>query len=141
MPDYSAAIAACDEPLSAAAIGGIALFNQRQFYEAHHGLEDAWNADQGPGRDLYRAILQVAVAYLQIERRNYRGATKMFLRVRQWLEPLPDICRGVDVARLRDDAEAAFAALQELGTAGIAEFDENLLKPVVFVQSGDKAHA
>jgi predicted metal-dependent hydrolase len=133
-PDYSAALAACSEPLSSAALGGIELFNQRAFYEAHHGLEDAWNADQGPGRDLYRAILQVAVAYLQIERRNYRGAVKMFLRVRQWLEPLPDVCRSVNVAQLRVDAEAAYAALLALGPEYIADFDDALLQPVLMTK-------
>lgn len=133
--NYDAVLKPCQEALHPDAVRGIALFNQREFYEAHHGLEDAWNADQGPGRDLYRSILQVAVAYLQIERRNYRGAVKMFLRVRQWLAPLPDVCRGVDVAQLRSDAETAYAALLELGEGGVGEFDSTLMKPVVLVSA------
>jgi hypothetical protein len=48
--------------------------------------------------EVYRAVLQVAVAYFQIERGNYNGAAKMFLRLRQWIDPLPDYCRGIDIA-------------------------------------------
>jgi hypothetical protein len=87
-------------------------------------------ADQGPGRDLYRGILQVAIAYYQIERGNYRGATKMLLRVRQWLDPLPDVCRGVNIAQLREDAERVYTALTELGPDHINNLDRTLFRPV-----------
>lgn len=114
----------CAQPLPAAAYTSIDLFNSGQFYAAHHALEDLWVNDKGAARDFYRAILQVAVAYYQIERGNYRGAVKMFLRVRQWLEPLPDVCRGVDLAQLRRDTEAAFARVSELGSERISEFGD-----------------
>lgn len=133
--DYAGILSACDQPLSKLALQGIDLFNQGEFYEAHHGLEDAWNADQTPVRDMYRGILQVAVAYLQIERGNYRGAVKMFLRVRQWLEPLPDVCRTVDIAQLRCDVEAAHAVLTQLGADNIAEFDRSLFKPINLIRN------
>ena len=84
----------------------------------------------GPVRDLYRAILQVGVAYYQIERGNYRGAVKMLQRSVQWLYHLPDSCQGIDVARLRRDSYAVRAALQRLGPERFAEFDRALLKPL-----------
>jgi hypothetical protein len=120
----------CRTPLSELALEGIALLNRQEFFEAHELLEHAWNQDPGSARELYRGLLQVAVAYLQIERGNYNGALKMFLRLRQWLDPLPDACRGVDVARLRADALAARAALEALGPERIGEFDRGLFKPV-----------
>lgn len=123
---------ACQLPLSDLALMGIDLFNRQQFFEAHEKLEEAWNDDQTPGRELYRAILQVAVAYLQIQRQNYTGAVKMFLRLRQWIEPLPDSCRGVDVERLRLDAQAVYNQLTESGREKISEFDQNLFKPLVY---------
>ncbi|MGB1250054.1 MAG: DUF309 domain-containing protein [Candidatus Promineifilaceae bacterium] len=129
--DYVAILNACEQPLSDLARQGIELFNRGDYYEAHHGLEDAWRADTGPTRDLYRGILQVAVAYLQIERGNYRGAVKMFLRVRQWLDPLPDRCRDVNIAQLRADSQAAQAKLKALGPERIKEFDKTYLKPVL----------
>jgi predicted metal-dependent hydrolase len=133
LPDRETQATACQEPLSPAAVRGLELFNEGDYYEAHEVLEDAWNEDQGPGRDLYRAILQVAVAYLQIERGNYAGAVKMFLRSRQWFEPLPDVCRGIDLARLRADAAAVHEALIQLGPERIAEFDRTLFAPVRYL--------
>ena len=120
----------CQGAPSALALKGIDLFNRRAYFEAHEELELAWGEDTGPGRELYRGILQVAVAYLQIERQNYKGALKMFLRLRQWLDPLPDECRGVNVALLREQALAARAALEALGPEHMEAFDQGLLKPV-----------
>ncbi len=120
----------CEGEVSALARRGIELFNRQAYFEAHEELELAWNEETRPVRELYRGILQVAVAYLQITRRNYRGALKMFLRVRQWLDPLPDECRGVAVAQLRAEALAARSALEQVGPDGMAEFDLGLLKPV-----------
>lgn len=130
--DSQAVEAACREALSGTARRGLELFNRGEYFEAHELLETAWNQEGAPGKELYRAILQVAVAYLQIERCNYNGAVKMFWRMRQWIDPLPDECRGVDIARLRQDAQNAYAALTALGRDGIAGFDRSLLKPVVF---------
>ncbi len=123
IPDRVALKDACNQPLSELAQSGIEKFNEGAFYTAHDALEAAWAADEGPGRDLYRAILQVGIAYHQIEQLNYRGAVKMLLRVRQWLDPLPDICRGVNVVGLRADVDRVYSALVALGPDRISEFD------------------
>ncbi|RMG89600.1 MAG: DUF309 domain-containing protein [Chloroflexi bacterium] len=134
VPNREALTKACTEPLAETAVKGIELFNQGKFFDAHEELELAWKADKGPGRNLYRAILQIAVAYLQIERGNYRGAVKMFWRVRQWLDPLPDVCRGVNVAALRQHAEAVYEQLMALGEARITELDRSLFQPIQYTQ-------
>lgn len=130
LPDPEAIKTACEDRLSPLALKGLREFNQGQYFEAHESLEEAWNEDEGPGRDLYRAILQVAVAYLQIERGNFNGAEKMFLRLRQWLDPLPDRCRGVDVKTLKDSASAVHSALRSLGPSRISLIDRSLMQPV-----------
>jgi hypothetical protein len=129
-PDFEEIVQACRQPLSILAIKGLELFNHGKYFAAHEELEFAWNEDITVGRELYRGILQIAVAYLQIERQNYRGANKLFLRARQWLDPLPEICRGVNVGKLRRDAQAARQLLLELGPEGIDRFDRRLFKPV-----------
>jgi uncharacterized protein len=122
----------CQAPLPLPALKGLLLFNQGEYFEAHEVLEAAWRRDQTPGRWLYQGILQVGIAYLQIERGNYTGALKMFLRAERWLDPLPDQCQGVQVAQLRQDAQRAQAALKALGREHIAEFDRALFRPVIF---------
>ncbi|MCB0004844.1 MAG: DUF309 domain-containing protein [Anaerolineales bacterium] len=129
-PDLVAIQTACDEPLDPRAREGIDAYNAGHYYDAHEYLEEAWKADTGPGRDLYRAILQIGVALYQVQRGNYNGAVKMLLRVRQWLQPLPATCRGVDVAALQDDALSYYDAIIALGPARLAEFDWRRVRPV-----------
>jgi len=132
LPDTAALATACAEPLPALAREGIDLFNAGHYYKCHDALEEAWRQDERPGRELYQGLLQVGIAYYQIERGNYRGALKMLLRARQWLEPLPAVCRGVDVAALRADADRVYAALTEMDATRLAEFDRALFRPVVY---------
>ena len=130
VPDVAGIHSACQESLSPLAVRGIEEFNRREYFQAHETLEEAWNLEQGVGRELYRAILQVAVAYLQIERSNYRGAMKMLLRVRQWIDPLPDHCRGVDIAAIKSEVDVIHEELLRIGVPGIQDFDRRLMKPV-----------
>jgi predicted metal-dependent hydrolase len=139
LPDREALSDACSEPLSPLAVEGIALHNQGDYFEAHESLEHAWQADEGPGRDLYRGMLQISVAFLQVERGNFRGAVKMCLRVRQWLDPLPDNCRGVDVAHLRQTVERFQNALEALGPERLGGLDPDLLQPIRYVETGENS--
>ncbi|MEI7467606.1 MAG: DUF309 domain-containing protein, partial [Chloroflexota bacterium] len=92
----------------------------------------AWRAEPGPVRQLYQGILQIGVAYYQIQRQNYVGARKMFMRAWQYLNVLPAVCQGVDVAQLRRDAQTAQAMLENLGPERIGEFDTHLLQPLSY---------
>src|SRR5512134_184727 len=113
----------CNAPLHPQAAEGLRLFNACEYFEAHEALEDAWNAERGPVRDLYRGILQIAVVYLHITRRNYNGAIKVYGRSQRWLKDWPDLCRGIEVGTLRREAETAMAELTRLGPERISEFD------------------
>lgn len=122
----------CGEPMPPPGLEGIARFNAGEYYAQHDLFEALWIAEPGPVRDLYRAILQVGVAYHQITRGNPRGALKMLRRSAQWFASLPDTCRGVDVRQLRADAAAVEAALQAMLDAGRSDFDATLLAPIRF---------
>jgi len=125
----------CLEPLPKLAKIGIEAFNRGEYFEAHEHLEDVWKEDPALGRSFYRALIQIAVAYLQIERSNYRGAYKMLLRSRQWFHGLPEVCRGVDVRSLKNDSESVYHELMRLGPEGIADYDISSLSPVRFILS------
>lgn len=126
---------ACNAPLHPQAAEGLRLFNAGEYFEAHEALEDAWNEERGPVRDLYRGILQVAVVYLHITRRNYNGAIKVYLRSERWLRAWPETCRGIEVGQLRRDAEAVIHEVQRLGMERISDFDNSLLKPVYWAEN------
>ena len=125
----------CEGYLHPMAIHGLELFNAGLYWEAHEALEKAWREETSEIRDLYQGVLQVGVAYLHIQRCNYRGALKMYSRSKRWLEPFPETCRGIDLAQLRLDLETAIAEVRRLGPQRIDEFDPAHFKPILWVNS------
>ena len=123
----------CEGELSVLAARGLELLNSGEYYEAHEPLELAWMEAPELEGYLYRSLLQVSVAYLHVERGNHRGAVKMLLRLKQWLEPLPDQCRGVDVETLKTHVVDLDRELDRLGHSRLGELDSSLLRPVPLV--------
>ncbi len=126
---------ACQGALPPLAINGLELFNHGEYFEAHEALETAWREESGPVRELYRGILQIAVAYYHILRGNYIGAVKMFHRSQTWLAPFPGSCRGIDLAGFRQDYARVEELLHRLGPERIVSFDREMFKPIVYVVS------
>ncbi len=128
----------CDGPLHPKAIEGLRMFNAGKYFEAHEELEAAWKNEPGRVRELYQGILEAGVTYLHIRRGNYAGAIKVYGRSMRWLKQWPEICRGVEVGRLRNDLTAAIEEVKRLGEQGISEFNQDLLKPVLWkeIQNG-----
>ncbi len=122
----------CDAPLHPQAAEGLRLFNAGEYFEAHEALENAWNAEKGKVRDLYRGILQIAVVYLHITRGNYNGAVKVYERSQKWLKDWPAVCRGIKVDELRRNAETVIKEVKRVGPEKIADFDQSLFKPITW---------
>ena len=120
----------CTGALHPQAREGLRLFNAGEYFESHEALEAAWNAEEGDAKNLYRGILQVAVTYLHITRGNYNGAIKVYERSQKWLNGLPDICKGIHVRQLQNDAKKAIEEVRRLGAERIGEYDPAFLKPV-----------
>ena len=94
----------CAGMLHPKAIEGMHFFNEGKFFDAHEELETAWKEETGSVRDLYRGILQIAVTYLHITRGNYDGAVKVYARSLKWMQDWNDVCRGIHVKKIREDA-------------------------------------
>jgi len=105
----------CADSPSRAAVAGLLTFNEGDYFEQHEYLELAWNEETRAVRDLYQGILQVGVAFLQIERGNRRGALKMFRRGLPKLRGLADVCQGIEVGAFRAASEQIHRELSELG--------------------------
>jgi hypothetical protein len=115
--------AVCAKPLPPLALKGIEEFNQARFFECHETLEDAWNEESGTVRILYQGILQIAVGYLHITRRNWRGAVKVLERGIPKAAHFRPVCQGIDVDDAIAQAQDVRARLLELGPDRIGEFD------------------
>src|ERR1044071_972374 len=105
----------CNAPLHPQAVEGFRLFNAGEYFEAHEALEIAWNEERGIVRELYRGILQIAVVYLHITRGNYDGAVKVYARSQKWLKDWSDVCRGIQVEELRQNAATVINEVERLG--------------------------
>lgn len=92
---------------------GIALINQGAYFEAHEELEEAWRATCAPIRDLYQGLLQAAVVAYHIQRKNWRGAFKVYRRAMGHLEPWPPVVQGIPVAEVRRQLQVLARCLQQ----------------------------
>ena len=54
------------------------LFNSCQWYKSHDVFEEIWHETGGPERQLLQGILQVAVAQVHLENKNFNGATILY---------------------------------------------------------------
>jgi uncharacterized protein len=76
---------------------GIALFNARDFFEAHEVWEDAWKGTSGRRHVFYQGLIQMAVALVHLQRGNRLGTEKVFERaVARWTD-LPVVYMGLDL--------------------------------------------
>ncbi len=120
----------CAQELPPLVLQGIKEFNERKFFEQHETLEAAWRQEPRPVRELYQGILQVGVAWYQIERGNLPGAVKIFERALKRLRRFAPACMGVDVARLIAGAERIRGEAQRLGPDRLDQLDRALYPKV-----------
>lgn len=104
-PDLSAIQEGCARTMSAEARAGWMALSAGAYFKAHEHLERAVLEEPGTEGAVYRCLLHLAVACLHTERGNWRGAQKMLLRMRPWLAPLPETCRGFVVGEIRDSLD------------------------------------
>jgi predicted metal-dependent hydrolase len=125
-------LAACDGPLPAGVLQGIEQFNRREFYACHDSIELVWVDEPWDVRLMYQGILQISVAFYQVQQGNRPGMVKMMARGKGKLLPFLPACQGIDLEGLLAEVERCEAALRELGPEGMVEFDADLL-PIIRV--------
>ena len=60
-------------------LGYFDCFNHRQFYEAHEVLENLWLNDRyGPNGPFYKGLIQLAGAFVHLQRNHLRPAAALF---------------------------------------------------------------
>jgi predicted metal-dependent hydrolase len=122
----------CGEPLPDSVARGLEEFNAGRYFEQHETLEPVWHAEMRPVRELYRGILQIGLACLQIERGNAVGAVKMIDRAVRWLQLFRPACQTVDVDRLLADAAALRNEIERAGLDHVERVNRALFPKVYF---------
>ena len=86
---------------------GIELLRAGEYFAAHEALEDAWRAAAADERDFLQGLVHVAVAWYQAGRGRRIGCERQLEKAARRLAPYVPEHRGVDVAALLAQVEAA----------------------------------
>lgn len=106
---------------------GIALFNQRRFYEQHEVIEAEWHAERGEIRALYQGILQVGVGFYHASNGNHRGAVTLLTDGVAKLARFQPSALGIDVASLVTGTQGCLDQIIALGPDAISSFDASAI--------------
>jgi len=90
---------------------GLELIRAGEFFAAHEELVDAWRAAEPAERDFLQGLVHVAVAWYQAGRGNRVGCERQLEKARRRLSPYGPAHRGVDLASLLPQLEAAAATV------------------------------
>ena len=88
---------------------GIRYFNDCDFFEAHETWEELWTEYRGPARRYFQGLIQAAVALHHFGNGNIRGAKKVYLTSRAYLEDYRPAYQGLDLEAFLDQYERCFA--------------------------------
>jgi predicted metal-dependent hydrolase len=88
---------------------GVELIRTGEFFAAHEELEDAWRAAEPAERDFLQGLVHVAVAWYQAGRGKEIGCGRQLEKAVRRLAPYGPQHRGIDVAALLAQLEAAQA--------------------------------
>ena len=92
---------------------GIELMRERRWFDAHEELEDEWRGAPAEERDFLQGLVHVTVAWHHAAKGNAPGASRQLEKAARRLGPYGPSHRGVDVARVLGQVEAASARVAE----------------------------
>lgn len=88
--------------LDAHYLGFFDCFNRQQFYEAHEVLEDLWLADKhGPNGDFYKGLIQLAGAYVHLQKNRLRPSAALFKLAKANLVKYPPVHEKLNLAAVQ----------------------------------------
>ena len=98
---------------------GLDLARAGEYFDAHEALEDAWRAAEPAEKDFFQGLVHVVVAWYQAGRGNEVGCSRQLEKAARRLGPFAPAHRGVDVASILRQVEAAKA----VGSLDLAPLD------------------
>ena len=80
-------------------LGYFDCFNRQLFYEAHDVLENLWLKDKhGPNGAFYKGLIQLAGAFVHLQKDRLRPAAALFKLALANLEKYPQVHEQLDLA-------------------------------------------
>ena len=119
-------------------LGFFDCFNRQLFYEAHDVLEDLWLADkQGPNGDFYKGLIQLAGAFVHLQKNRLRPAAALFKLTRANLAKYPAEHEGLALLEIAQVIETWLLALEaeEFANNPLATTATPQLNPEIPVRS------
>jgi uncharacterized protein len=92
---------------------GLEEIRAGRYFEAHEELEDAWRAAPAEERDFFQGLVHFAVAWYQAGRGRPVATASQLEKAARRLAPFSPAHRGVDVAAVLGQVEAAQALVAE----------------------------
>src|SRR5258708_29641935 len=87
------------QALEANYLGYFDCFNRGLFYEAHEVLEELWLKEgRGPNYAFYKGLIQLAGAFVHLQKDRPRPSAALFKLARTNLEKYPGVHEQLDVA-------------------------------------------
>jgi len=86
---------------------GLEEIRAGRYFEAHEELEEAWRAAAAEERDFFQGLVHVAVAWFQAGRSRPVATGRQLAKAARRLGPFAPAHRGVDVADVLAQVEAA----------------------------------
>ena len=94
-------------------LGYFDCFNRQLFYEAHDVLEDLWLADKyGANGDFYKGLIQLAGAFVHLQKNRLRPAAALFKLTRANLGKYPPVHEGLNLSVVGELVEHWLGALE-----------------------------
>ncbi len=84
-----------------------------RWFDAHEAFEDEWRETADPERDFLQGLVHVTVAWHHAAKGNQPGASRQLEKATRRLSPYAPEHRGVDVASVLGQVEAASARVSE----------------------------
>jgi len=89
------------QELDAHYLGYFDCFNQQLFFEAHEVLEELWLAERnGPKGHFYKGLIQLAGAFVHVQKARTQPAAALFRLARRNLEQYPTPHERLDISGL-----------------------------------------
>lgn len=88
---------------------GLELLRGGEWFAAHEELEEEWRDAPEPERDFLQGLVHVSVAWHHAAQANANGSARQLEKAGRRLGPYAPLHRGVDVARVLGQVEAASA--------------------------------